>query len=239
MGDYSGGEVVCYNERRDKKVTLNTRNNPIMFDGRLLHKVNMVTEGPRFHHITYKHYEESSLTQDEFPVYDLAEFHPDSEEVNVLERDGYWVPNSEGLQELEDYVKFLFEARTGRMKQNFNEQLRLTYLFKEGENEAGKDPNRFVLGKIHLPPGLVSTVTQNVIDYLHQINPDVYAHMHSYGFLFRTEGCKRQPMHIDGENDNYFAIIPILQNYEDTYELFAVKVRLFFPFTFYQNKSDS
>ena len=131
MGDYSGGEVVCYNERRDKKVTLNTRNNPIMFDGRLLHKVNMVTEGPRFHHVTYKHYEESSLTQDEFPVYDLAEFHPDSEEVNVLERDGYWVPNSEGLQELEDYVKFLFEARTGRMKQKFNEQLRLTYLFKK------------------------------------------------------------------------------------------------------------
>ena len=240
MGDYSGGELVCYNERRDKKLTLNTRNNPIIFDGRLLHKVNMVTEGPRFHHVTYKHYEESSLTQEEFPVYDLAEFHPDSVSVNVLNRDGYWITNSVGLQELDDNVlDFLFCARTETLHLEFNRKLKLTYLYKEGEHEAGLDPSRYLLGRVNLPGPLVSTVTQNFIHALNKINPHVYAHMHQYGFLFRTVGSKRQPMHIDGEYDNFFVIIPILRSYEDTYELFAMKVRLFVPFTFYQNKSDS
>ena len=226
-----------YNERRDKKVTLNTKNNPVIFDGRLLHLVNKVLYGTRFHLIVYKHFEMSSLTQSEFPIYDLAEFHPDSKPVNVLDADGYWIFNSCGLQEFDDFVVDFFfdnvyEDAPNKLKKEFNDKLKLTYLFMEGEDEVGLDNNRYVLGSNNLPANLVSTLTQNFMPVLTEINPKQFAHMHTFGLLFRTVGSKRQPIHIDGEHNNYFAIIPILHNYEDTYELFAMKVRLFVQFFF-------
>ena len=239
MGNYKGGEVVVYSEKRDKMVTLSTRNNPVIFDGRLVYKVNRVTDGPRFHLIVYKQKDESSLTQSPFPLYDVAHFHPDSKPVNVINRDGCYVSKSRGLQEIHDNVKeFLFDSRTSAMKLHLNDKLVNSWLYQEREQLQGLDENRYILSNVNLPPDLVSTVTQNFIHVLNEMNPTTFTNMHSYGFLLKTVGCKRQPIHIDGEHNNFFAIIPILQSYVDTYDMFVMKVRHFVAF-FYENKSYS
>ena len=128
MGHYNGGEVVVYSEKRDKMVTLCTRNNPVIFDGRLVYKVNRVTDGPRFHLIVYKQLEESSLTQSQFPLYDVAQFHPDSKPVNVINRDGCYISNTRGLKEIDENVKeFLFDSRTKAMNSDLNDKLKKSF----------------------------------------------------------------------------------------------------------------
>ena len=236
MGHYNGGEVVVYSEKMDKMVTLCTRNNPVIFDGRLVYKVNRVTDGPRFHLIVYKQLEESSLTQRQFPLYDVAQFHPNSKPVNVIDTDGCYVKNTRGLQETHDNVKeFLFDSRTRAMHSHLNDKLKNSWLYQERGQLQGLDENRYILSGENLPGELVSTVTQNVLDVLNEMNPTTFTNMHSYGFLLKTVGCKRQPIHIDGELNNFFVIIPILQTYADTYDMFVMKVRHFVSFIFYEN----
>ena len=72
MGNYVGGELLCWNEKGDKRLSINTPNNPTIMDGRLPHMGKKVTDGKRYHLIVYRHYEPTPLTNEQFPIYNVA-----------------------------------------------------------------------------------------------------------------------------------------------------------------------
>ena len=70
------GELLCWNEKGDKRLAINTPNNPTIMNGRLPHMVKKVN-----------HYETTPRNNEHFPIYDVAYFHPDSQSINALSRD--------------------------------------------------------------------------------------------------------------------------------------------------------
>ena len=229
MGNYVGGELLCWNEKGDKRLSINTTNNPTIMDGRLPHMVKKVTDGKRYHLIVYRHYEPTPLTHEQFPIYDVAEFHPDSQSINVLSRDGYWVhllPRLDPLHELT--INFLFEKKTKCLKEQFKDMLKIFYSCKDGSKEVDVDPNCYIMKNIKLPDQIVTTVAAAMSDVCDSIkrslNTNSHPQFHNFGLMLKALKCQKQPMHINGELDSYHGIIPILSNVNDLFELYAVKV---------------
>ena len=229
MGKYVGGELLCWNEKGDKRFTINTPNNPTIMDGRLPHMVKKVTGGKRYHLVVYKHYEPTPVNNEQFPIYDVAEFHPDSQSINVLSRDGYWVHSLPRLDLLHQLtIDFLFEKKTKCLKEQFKDMFKLIYLYKDSSKEAGVDPNCYIMKNIKLPDEIVTTVAVAMSDVCDSIkrslNTNNHPQFYNFGLMLKAPKCRKQPMHINGELDSYHGIIPILSNVNDSYELYAVKV---------------
>ena len=81
-GNYSGGNLIIYNEDRSQVRTVSTNRNPILADGRLLHAITPVTEGQRYWLVIYRHYDPSILST--CRIWDYTEAHPFSEDVSGI-----------------------------------------------------------------------------------------------------------------------------------------------------------
>ena len=221
IGVYTGGDLIASNEDGSKFLIINTPNNPFVVDGRIPHKVTVVESGTRFHFIVYRHYQENFPGQ--HPIYDVAQEHPDSDQISRLDKDGYWVHKLDGLDRIHELVdEFLFEIKDFNKSLKSPDALKVNWLYKEGEVMIGYDDNRYVM-QHHVSPELVAIVATAMGPVWNKIGKKTDPILHDFGFLLRTEGCVKQPDHIDGELDNYFAVVPILSE-GHRYKLHALKV---------------
>ena len=223
-GKFTGGELWCYSE--DEKMWLKVKipKNPIIFDGRIPHLVTLVESGTRFHFIIYRHLQSNFPGQ--HPVYDLARLHPDSEPIGTLDKDGYSVHQLKGLEEVYEMVQdYLFEMKGTNygLKKSGCDALKLNWLYMEDGKKIGLDNNRYVLQR-HMSHELVAAVTVAMGSVFKEIGAKTVPELHDFGFMLRTQGCRKQPDHIDGEKDNYFTVIPIFLTHGQKYKLYALKV---------------
>ena len=212
---------MASNEDESMWLKINTPNNPTVVDGRIPHKVTMVLSGTRFHFIIYRHYQQNFPGQ--HPVYDIVQVHPDSDQISTLDKDGYWVHKLGGLDRLHGLVdEFLFEIKNAKKSLKSPDALRINWLYMEDGNQIGYDENRYVM-QHHVSADLVAIVSTAMGSVWKKIGAKKEPILHDFGFMLRTEGCVKQPDHIDGEKDNYFAVVPILSKGQ-RYKLYALKV---------------
>ena len=224
-GDYEGGKLMASNEEETLCLKIDTPNNPTLVDGRIPHRVTLVLSGIRYHLIIYRHYEANFPGQHD--IYDVVQFHPDSKPTCILDRDGFYVPFLKGLDSVHEMVdEFLFDNSCPKsLKACFRKSLKNNFLFEEGGEKVGLDDNRYSLQDVSLREEVVAAVSTAMrsvwvdMDIDAETNPKIT----DFGFLLRTDGCGIQPIHIDGELDNFFAIVPILNPGEE-YKIKALKV---------------
>ena len=220
---YKGGDLMCCNEDENMWLTINTPNNPTVVDGRIPHKVTLVESGTRFHWIAYRHLGLNGPSQ--YPVYDIAQVHPDSVKMSTLEKDGYSVQKFEGLDGIHDMAEeFLFQTNNTlkSLKKSCCKELKVNWLYMENGEKIGLDENRYVM-QHHVSNELVAAVTVAMGSVWEEMGAKKTPMLHDFGFMLRTDGCGKQPNHIDGEKNNFFCIIPILKK-GHKYKLYAQKV---------------
>ena len=225
-GKYEGGDLLVWDEAQNRLVKFNTPNNPTLVDGRIPHMVTVVLSGTRYHLIIYRHYQKDFSGQ--HAIYDVAQFHPDSQQISILDKNGYFVPKLGGLERVHGLVdKFLFEDTSEdckSLKSGHTKALKNNWLYLHNDEEVGVDENRYILENMNIPEDVVAVVSTALRSVWAETGVETEPILTDFGFLLRTEDCGMQPIHIDGEKDNsYFVILPILEEGE-RYKLYALKV---------------